>query len=200
MTETTDVTDIQQPFDYAPGIDAFGVSKLLTGPPTILTAGGRDDCNGLIVTTAERASIVPGRPRVLVCVWKYNHTHALVERSGRFALNLLGVDQLALVRHFGFSSARQARKIDPADVRLGRTGCPLLPEAIAHLECKVASRMDGGDMTVFLADVVAGGQLRDERPMSFRDFVGQLPADWAPLYETMMAGVVGAAARTIAPL
>lgn len=194
------MTDIKAPFDYVQGVDAFAVSKLLTGPPTILTAGGRDDCTGLVVTTAERASIVPGRPRVLVCVWKYNHTHALVERSGRFALNLLGVDHLSLVRHFGFSSARQARKIDPDAVRLGVTGCPLLPAAIAHLECKVAASMDGGDMTVFLADVVAGGQLRDEQPMSFRDFVGKLPADWAPLYETMMAGVVGAAARTISPL
>jgi flavin reductase (DIM6/NTAB) family NADH-FMN oxidoreductase RutF len=192
--------DIQAPFDYAPGVDAFVVSKLLTGPPTVLTAGGQADCNGLIVTTAERASIVPGRPRVLVCVWKHNHTHSLVARSGRFALNLLGVDQLSLVRHFGFSSARQARKIDPDAVRLGATGVPLLHEAIAHLECQVATSMDGGDMTVFLADVVAGGQLRAERPMSFNDFVGRLPADWAPLYETMMAGVVGAAARTIKPL
>jgi flavin reductase (DIM6/NTAB) family NADH-FMN oxidoreductase RutF len=194
------MNDVHEPFDYAPGVDAFTVSKLLTGPPTILTAGGRDDCNGLVVTTAERASIVPERPRVLVCVWKYNHTHALVERHGRFALNLLGVEQLALVRRFGFSSARQARKLEPEAVRLGATGCPLLPEAIAHLECKVAASMDGGDMTVFLADVLAGGQLCDERPMSFRDFVGRLPADWAPLYETMMAGVVGAAARTITPL
>jgi flavin reductase (DIM6/NTAB) family NADH-FMN oxidoreductase RutF len=196
----TTLTELQPPFDYARDVGAFAVSTLLTGPPTILTAGGRDDCNGLVVTTAERASIVPGRPRVLVCVWKYNHTHALVERSGRFALNLIGTGQLPLVRRFGFSSAREARKIDPDAVQLGATGVPLLPEAIAHLECKVASSMDGGDMTVFLADVVAGGRLRDERPMSFGDFVGQLPADWAPLYQAMMAGVVGAAARTIAPL
>lgn len=177
--------------------DPFAVSKLLTGPPVVLTTEHNGERNGLIVTTAERASIVPSHPRVLVCVWKTNLTYNLLRESGRFTLNLLGHNHMELIKHYGFSSGRDSDKLSDTQYESGKNGCPILKDAIAYLECEVSSSMDGGDMTVFLANVVRGCRLNDGDLIGFGEFVRRMPGSWVPLYEKMMAYVVGEAARAI---
>jgi len=45
--------------------------------------------NAQICVAVFGASIVPDRPRVLVGLWKENHTHDLVARAGTLAVTLL---------------------------------------------------------------------------------------------------------------
>jgi flavin reductase (DIM6/NTAB) family NADH-FMN oxidoreductase RutF len=177
--------------------EAFAVSRLLTGPPIVLTTQADGIMGGMIATTAERASIVPSHPRVLVLVWKSNHTHLLVEKSGVFALNLLSQDQMEMVRHFGFSSGREKCKFNDVAWQKGNSGCPILRDAVAYLECRVVSSMDGGDMTVYLANVTNGARLRDGDLLNFPYFMNNLPTEWAPEYEKMMAAVVGKSSQVL---
>ncbi len=116
------------------------------------SAGGRR--GGLIATFVNEASIVADMPRMLVGLAKQHHTHELVEASGAFALHLLGEDQLDWVWRFGLQSGRSADKFAGLDVQTAATGSPLLKNAVGWLDCRVEERLDGGDRTVYLAEVV----------------------------------------------
>src|SRR5262249_18454677 len=52
--------------------------------------------------------------------------------------------------------------------RTGKTGSPILAEALAWLEGRVEGRFDTGDRTVFLAEVVDGQCQRHAAPLTIR--------------------------------
>src|SRR5947209_1809805 len=91
---------------------------------------------GLIATFVNQASIVPDVPRMLLGVAKAHHTWELIEASGAFALHLLGEDQLDLVWRFGLDSGRERDKLVGLEWSAGKTGCPLLANAIGWLDCQ----------------------------------------------------------------
>jgi flavin reductase (DIM6/NTAB) family NADH-FMN oxidoreductase RutF len=122
----------------------------------LLTAAANGRQGGLIATFVSQASIVPEMPRVLVGLAKQHHTWQLVEASGAFALHLLGEDQVDRVWRFGLQSGRDVDKLAGLAVRPGVTGCPVLTDAPGFLECRVETRWDSGDRTVYLAEVVDG--------------------------------------------
>jgi flavin reductase (DIM6/NTAB) family NADH-FMN oxidoreductase RutF len=115
-------------------------------------AGGRR--GGLIATFIGQASIVPDLPRMLVGVSKRHHTWELIEASGAFALHLLSEDHLDWVWRFGLESGRSADKFAGLEVSTEATGSPLLTGAVGWMECRVEARLDGGDRTVYLGEVV----------------------------------------------
>src|SRR5262245_22118856 len=115
-------------------------------------AGGRR--GGLIATHVSSASIVPEMPRMLLGLARQHFTWELVEASGAFALHLLGAHNLEWVWQFGLDSGRDHDKLAGFPVRVAVTGSPILEDAIGWLDCKVEQRLDGGDRTLYLAEVV----------------------------------------------
>jgi flavin reductase (DIM6/NTAB) family NADH-FMN oxidoreductase RutF len=102
-------------------------------------------------------------PLVLVCI---DHKARILDhfrKSEFFAINILRENQQAL-------SVRFAR---PGEDRFGavewfpgETGAPLIPNALATLECAVFQRLDSGDHTVLIGEVV--GAIRHEgRPLLY---------------------------------
>jgi 3-hydroxy-9,10-secoandrosta-1,3,5(10)-triene-9,17-dione monooxygenase reductase component len=51
--------------------------------------------------------------------------------------------------------------------RLGPHGTPLLEGCLAHLECELAARFEGGDHSIFLGRVLDGGVDRDGEPLAY---------------------------------
>jgi flavin reductase (DIM6/NTAB) family NADH-FMN oxidoreductase RutF len=137
-------------------------------------AGGR--AGGLIATFVSPASIVPEQPRMLVGLAKTHHTHGLVEASDAFALHLLGAQQLDWVWRFGLASGRDADKFADLPFRTGATGSPLLDDAVGWLDCRVEARLDTGDRTVYLAEVVEGRVTHFAPPLTVRHLVQLAPA------------------------
>lgn len=129
-------------------------------------AGGRR--GGLIATTVSQASIVPDMPRVLVGIAMQHHTWRLIEESRAFTLHLLRGEQLDWVWQFGSQSGRDADKFAGLSVRAAASGSPLLPDALAWLDCSVEASLDTGDRTVYLAKVLDCGQNGDEPPLTAR--------------------------------
>lgn len=122
----------------------------------LVTAAAGQRRGGLIATFVSNASIVPDLPRVLVGLGKRHYTWELVESSGAFALHLLGADQVPWVWRFALGSGRERDKLEGLDVERGATGSPLLSESLAWLDCRVEARLDTGDRTLYLAEVVDG--------------------------------------------
>lgn len=132
----------------------YTLLRYLTSPVVAVTtsAGGRR--NGLIVNSAQRASLVPTIPRLSIYVSKPNFSHDLIYQSGVFALHLLRNDQWDLIWNLGLSSGRDRDKLAGYDIVEGKTGCPILHDCIAGFECKVVNAMDTGASTFFLGEVI----------------------------------------------
>lgn len=132
----------------------YTLLRNLTSPVVAVTtsAGGRR--NGLIVNSAQRASLVPGIPRVSMYVSKTNFSHDLIYKSGVFALHLLRTDQYELIYHLGLQSGRDIDKLASLKTLEGRTGCPVLSDCISAFECTVVNAMDTGASTFFLGEVI----------------------------------------------
>jgi flavin reductase (DIM6/NTAB) family NADH-FMN oxidoreductase RutF len=115
-------------------------------------ANGRN--GGLVATFVMPASIVETLPRVLVGIGKPHKTWELIEASGAFALHLLGEEHLDLALRFGLESGRDCDKFAGLSFKTGPSGSPILRDALAWADCRVEARMDTGDRTVYLAEVV----------------------------------------------
>lgn len=152
-------------------MDVSEIGKIyaqLDPPLWLVTAADGDRRGGFIATTVIDASIVREMPRQLITVNKRHYTYGLIEASGAMAMHLIDETQLDLVWRFGLQSGRDVDKFDGLAFRTGATGSPLLPAALAWLECRVESRMDSGDRTIYLNEVVAARLERDAPRLTSR--------------------------------
>lgn len=147
-----------------------------TSPVAAITASAGGRRGGLIVNSAQRASLVPTIPRLSLYVSKINETHDLIYKSGVFTLHLLRNDQWETIYTLGFQSLRDApNKLATLSTRDGVTGCPMLTDCIAGFECKVVNAMDTGASTFFLGDVVNVLEGQDGPVMNSDYFRDNLP-------------------------
>jgi len=69
---------------------------------------------------------------------------------------VLRKDQVDLARHFGTRSGRELDKLRDISWRSGRTGAPILDDAMAWFECELTAVMPAGDHRIVLGRVVDG--------------------------------------------
>jgi len=162
----------------------------LWSPIVAVTSRWQGRNNVQIAVAVCGASIVPEMPRVLLQIYKNNHSHGMIYDSGAFALNFLRPDQLDLIKAFGFVSGRDQDKLKDIPFRLEMAGSPLLEECWGYLDCRVVNAMDGGDMTCFLADVVDGDTLVEGEPLLWRDARRRLPAEWMEEWDRKISGEI----------
>jgi flavin reductase (DIM6/NTAB) family NADH-FMN oxidoreductase RutF len=134
----------------------------------LLTAAHGDRRGGLIATFVSQASIAAELPRVLVGIARTHHTWSLVDGSSAFALHLLGEQHLDWVWRFGLQSGRETDKFAGLPLESQATGSPILPGVLGWLDCRVEARLETGDRTLFLGEVVAGRQLTAVPPLTLQ--------------------------------
>ena len=164
-----------EPGDYRAIAPLMG---LLWSPLAAITSNWQGEVNAQIGVSISAASIVPQRPRLLVQIYKNNHSHHLIYQSAVLAVNFLRRDQLDLIKAFGFVSGRDTDKLAGIDYDTGATGCPLLRDCWGYLDCRVVNALDGGDLTCFLAEVLAGETRSDDGPLYWRDARRRIPPEW----------------------
>jgi flavin reductase (DIM6/NTAB) family NADH-FMN oxidoreductase RutF len=126
----------------------------------VVTARDGERASGLIATYVANVSLVPALPRVTIAIAKHHFTHELIEASGAFCIHLLGEDQIDWVWRFGIRTGRDVDKLSGLATTTGAGGSPILAGALGWMDCRVESRMDTGDRTIFLGKVLdAGGGL-----------------------------------------
>ncbi|HVE79964.1 MAG TPA: flavin reductase family protein [Gemmatimonadaceae bacterium] len=97
-----------------------------------------------------------------------NASAPLLRAGGGFVVNVLREGQLELARRFGTRSGRDEDKLAGVRWRPGRTGAPILEEALAYLDCEVSARVGVGDHELFVGRVVDGRVVaRDARPLPY---------------------------------
>ena len=108
-------------------------------------------------------------PMVAVSVENDGASIELLRASGRFAISVFASGQRELAGHFGRPSARNPDKLAGAVHRASPGGLPILDEALGWLECSVRGELPAGDHTLFVAEVVEAGVLREGQPLTMAE-------------------------------
>ncbi len=108
--------------------------------------------------------------RLALGINKQNLTHEFISQSGLLAITILGKGNMKDIKRFGFQSGRRGDKFQGLDIRLSpKVQCPIIPDGVSYLECRIRPEMstDVGTHTLFVADVVGGGPLRSQEPITY---------------------------------
>ena len=95
---------------------------------------------------------------VAISVGKTRHSHGLISQGGEFVLAIPGEDMAEAVLYCGTHSGRDVdkfreAKLTPCRARFVKP--PLIEECIANMECRVVGKLDTGDHTIFVGEIVA---------------------------------------------
>ena len=119
-----------------------------TGVTVITTRDGDGKPYGLTANALCSVSLAP--PLLLVCIDKRAESHQAFERSGLFAINILGLGHEDLSRRFAVSGGD---KFVDVSYRSGTTGVPVLEGVLGVVECRVVAGHDAGDHTIYVGEV-----------------------------------------------
>jgi len=125
--------------------------------------------NAFTATWMTQCSFTP--PLVAVGVKKGTLSHDMVQQGRVFSVNMVGKEQKALAEHFVKPAQGQADvKLAGIPYTLGKTGAPILKEAIAFFECEVREITNhSGDHAVVIGEVVEAGVRQDVEALTLRD-------------------------------
>lgn len=99
-------------------------------------------------------------PLVAVGVKVDSGAYEAIKAAGHFALNMLGKDQKGVAYTFFKPTEVADGKLSGQSYRRGTTGAPILTDAVAAVECKVATIVEQGDHHVVLGEVVEAEVLK----------------------------------------
>ena len=142
-TATCYIGTVISPDDFRRALSHFA-----SGVTTITTLDADGQPTGLTASAFTSVSLEP--PLVLVCVDHKSQSYPSILERGRFAVNVLCLEQEAISKRF--ASTRLA-KFDGVPYRLGELGMPLVDGALAQLECATVSTHVAGDHTIFVGRV-----------------------------------------------
>ncbi|MDP2306041.1 MAG: flavin reductase family protein [Pseudomonadota bacterium] len=127
---------------------------------TVVTVEQGAEVYGITVSAFISVSIAP--PLILVSIDKRAACHDAIARAERFAVSVLAAGQVDISNYYaGWRQPGQT-------VELTRTerGLPVVPGALAWVECAMFNAVEGGDHTLFLGRV-EGLTTRDGEPLIY---------------------------------
>lgn len=123
---------------------------------TVVTCRGEDGgVHGMTASSFTSVSLDP--PLILVCVKRGNRTHGYLEEQGTFGVHLLDERMERLCGRCAGFYGEEAHRLDDLPHRTEATGAPILDDALAWLDCAVWQAYEGGDHTIYVGEIRAGG-------------------------------------------
>ncbi|CAB1081087.1 Rubredoxin [Olavius algarvensis Delta 1 endosymbiont] len=134
----------------------------------VLTSSHQDEFNGMIASWVSQISFDP--LLVMVAVHPNRYSHQLIEKSGRFALHVIDRRQSEFLARFKGPDPKS--KFLSVQWKRGKTGCPILNDCMAYLDCQVKAGYAPGNHTLFVGEVVDARSFADGTPFSSLDYSG----------------------------
>jgi len=134
----------------------------------VLTARKGDEFGAAGINWVTQVSFEP--PLIAVAVKTDNDSHGLIVDTGKFAVNVLGEDQLDVAKAFFRRTKAEDGRLNGYVYEDGpSTGSPLLVDLPYWWEATVTDTVARGDHTVFVAEVVnAGVRDGEAAPLNLR--------------------------------
>ena len=139
--------------------DALG--RFATGV-AFVTAAPEGEPAGLIVNSFASVSLEP--PLVSFSPSRTSLTWSRMRRTGRFGVNVLGRRHEPFVKR---ATPIGADRFAGLDWEPGRTGVPLISDALATLECEIAAEHGAGDHWIVVGRVCDLRVSLDDDPLVF---------------------------------
>jgi len=122
---------------------------------TILTSRLNNYAHGMTVNSFSSVALDP--PLVLASIENNVRTHALIQRSGCFALSFLHEGQEWISDRFAGRDTENTDRFEGLATYTAVTGAPIIADNLGHLDCKLVAAHPAGNHTIFIAEVVHAG-------------------------------------------
>ena len=133
--------------------------RFATGVTIASVLDGLGAPHGLTVSSFASVSLDP--PLILICIGHEVTSVEAFRAAKHFGINILGEDQRALSERF----ARKGHdRFDGVAWHAGETGVPLLPGALAAIECAVHRIVPMGDHDIVVGEMVHA-QVQEGEPL-----------------------------------
>jgi flavin reductase (DIM6/NTAB) family NADH-FMN oxidoreductase RutF len=129
----------------------------------VLTVRRGEAETGMLASWVQQCSFEPFQ--VSVSVKRGRDILSWLTAGEPFTLNILDASQTDMIVHFGRGFAIDEPAFTGLEVERPDSGAPVLSEALAYLECRVANRFPAGDHDLLVAEVVRGRLLGEGQPM-----------------------------------
>jgi flavin reductase (DIM6/NTAB) family NADH-FMN oxidoreductase RutF len=147
----------------AVGQDEFraALGRFASGVTVVTTCDAAGRLHGITVSAFCSVSLEP--PLILICIEKATGSHYAFEESGVFIVNILDRSQQFLSERF---ASTLPEKFDGIGYQPGFEGIPILDDALVSLECRLKKSCDGGDHSIYIAEVERTG-IKDGSPLVY---------------------------------
>jgi flavin reductase (DIM6/NTAB) family NADH-FMN oxidoreductase RutF len=144
-----------------PGLCA-ALGRIVSGI-SVLTARRGDQATGMLASWVQQCAFEP--PHISVAIKQGRPMNGWLTGDSHFVLNVLSESQKSLVAHFGRGFSLEAPAFEGLDLGNSTRNQPILLQALAYLECEVASRVAVGDHDLLVVRVVGGAMQGGGDPM-----------------------------------
>ncbi|HEV2945727.1 MAG TPA: flavin reductase family protein [Gemmataceae bacterium] len=129
----------------------------------VITARRGDAETGMLASWVQQCSFDP--PQISVALKKGREIANWLPEGAAFIVNILDDTETDMIIHFGRGFSGQEPAF--ADVEIERLdgSPPILKDALAYLDCRVAGRHATGDHELIIGRIIAGRLLDEGHPM-----------------------------------
>lgn len=156
--------DAGDPAKEAGDIDPARFRATLASLPTgvaVVTAHGSGGPVGMAANSISSVSLSP--PLILLCAAKTSTTWPEIRAAEQFCVNVLADHHEAVAERF---AAHGLDRFATVEFESRATG-PVIPDAVAWIECRLLAEHDAGDHTIAVANVLGMEAASDVEPLVF---------------------------------
>jgi flavin reductase (DIM6/NTAB) family NADH-FMN oxidoreductase RutF len=129
----------------------------LNGPRQVALVTCRHADKDNIITIAWHMPTSFSPNLYAISIGKSRFSHDMISKSGVFCVNFISAEHEDGIRLCGTVSGRDTEKFkesgfDPEECE--KIDCPKIKQALGVLECRVASRLETGDHTIFVGEAL----------------------------------------------
>ena len=149
----------------------FKPGTLIYPLPAVMVTCGDDPTNWNIITIGWTGTLCSDPPMCYISIRPERYSHALVERTGEFVINLTTANLAHATDWCGVHSGRDCNKfremhLTPEPAQMVKA--PLIKESPLNIECRVCEVKHLGTHDMFMANVVAVDALIDKSTGQFQ--------------------------------
>lgn len=136
-------------------------AQFATGIAIASTLDEAGQPHGMTVNSFTSVSMNP--PQILICVDITAGLLPIFTKGGHFGLSFLAEHQQDLSSRF---ARRGQNRFESTPWIAGDSGVPLIPDALAHLECRIDQTIHSGDHAILISRVLAA-DISSGRPLLY---------------------------------
>lgn len=136
----------------------FKPGTMVNPVPVVMVSCGETEAEYNIITIAWTGIVNSEPPMTYISVRKSRHSHAIIEKSGEFVINLSTEKLAEATDYCGVKSGRDMDKfkvLGLTPIPGQHVKCPMIQEAPVNIECRVREVHHYPSHDMFVADILA---------------------------------------------